>query len=152
VPWRRSLLTLAYGLAVALVGAWVWLSPAALGAAYRTADPAGSLERLDRAVELYIGLSTLLTAGLLIRSLGRSSSGMQRSQMRWLVCGLSAGLGPYVFFCGLPWAFGAAELPGWARFLAVAPMLFVPATFTAALARYRLYDLDVILLRALSEV
>ena len=150
--WRRAVLGVAYGLATVLVFAAVWLSPAAWGGAYRFTEPVLAVEIRDRLEVLALALSMLITMVLLLKSHARSSSVMHRSQMRWMLWGLAVGFGPFVLLYGVPWALGAAELPEWARFLALAPMLLVPATFTAALARYRLHDLDLLLLRGFSEV
>src|SRR6185436_8778727 len=49
-----------------------------------------------------------------------------------------------------PWVLGAA-VPAWTD-LTLLPLLAVPAAFTAAMARYRLHDLDLILRRGLSVV
>jgi len=150
--WRRAALTLAYGSTAVMVLWAVWLSPSTLRGVYRTSDPLRAVETWDRAGYLLMGLLMLATAALLAKSYSRSSSVMHRSQMRWLMWGLTVGFGPFVMLYAVPWALGAQELPEWARFLAVLPIMLVPAAFTAALARYRLYDLDLLLLRGFSEV
>ena len=60
--------------------------------------------------------------------------------------GLCIGLAPFTLLYVLPWTLGAA-VPAWAQFLAVVPLLVVPPFFTAALVRYRLDDLGLILRR-----
>jgi PAS domain S-box-containing protein len=153
MPWRRSALVCAYGTSLGLIGMSLWISPALLGGAYRWRDPAAAIEAwVDRPVYLWISAAVLLTIGILARSYARSPSAMHRSQMRWMLWGLALGFGPFVTLYAVPWAMGAAELPEWARFLAVMPMPLMPATFTAALARYRLYDFDVLMLRVVTEV
>jgi PAS domain S-box-containing protein len=143
----------AYGFSFALVAMALWISPAALGGAYRWKDPVAAIETwVDRPGYLWISLAALLTVGILAKSYVRSASVMHRSQMRFMLWGLAVGLGPFVTLYAVPWAVGAPELPEWARFLAVVPLLIVPAGFTAALARYRLYDFDILLLRVVTEV
>lgn len=149
---RRPVLLLSYALTLGLVLSAIWLSPVGLGGAYRFQRPLQAVELWDRLVFLYLGLSLLGTVTLLAKSSLRSSSSLHRGQMRWLLWGLASGLGPFMLFYALPWALGADALPAWAQFLAVAPMLLVPAACTAALARYRLQDLDLLLLRGLTEV
>jgi PAS domain S-box-containing protein len=152
-PWRRLALGISYGVTAALAGIAFWISPATLGGAYRWNDPAAAIETwIDRPAYLWMSVAVLFTIGILAKSYVRSPSGMHRSQMRWMLWGLAVGLGPFVTLYAIPWAVGAAELPEWARFLAVMPMLLVPAAFTAALARYRLYDFDLLLLRVVGEV
>lgn len=142
----------AYAISAALVLAAIWLSPAALGGAYHFRNPVLAVEIRDRLVPLFLGLALLFAVTLLVKSYQRSSSAMHRSQMRWLLWGAALGLGPYVTFYAFPWSLGAPELPSWAQFVSVVPLLFVPAAFTAALARHRLHDLDLILLRGFAEV
>jgi PAS domain S-box-containing protein len=153
MPWPRLVLGCVYGVSLGLIAVALWISPAFLGGAYRWPDPRAAIESwVDRPGYLWMSVAVLLTIGILAKSYVRSPSAMHRSQMRWMLWGLTVGLGPFVMLYAVPWAVGAAELPEWARFLAVVPMLLVPAAFTAALARYRLYDFDVLLLRVVREV
>ena len=149
---RRALVASIYAVAALILVATIWLRPEAGGGAYRFDDPALALETRDRLDPLWLAVCWLLTTGVLARSFRSSASVLHRSQMRWLLWGLGVGLGPFVVLYALPWAMGAPDLPGWAEFLALAPILVVPGAFTAALARYRLHDLDVILLRGITEV
>ncbi|HEX6853178.1 MAG TPA: ATP-binding protein, partial [Candidatus Polarisedimenticolaceae bacterium] len=75
---------------------------------------------------------------------------LHRGQMRWMLWGLGIGLGPFVAFYVTPWGLGA-NVPDWADLFAL-PMLLVPAAFGAALSRYRLHDLDLLLRRGLAGV
>ncbi len=153
MPWRRFVLGCAYGISCVLMGGALWISPATLGGAYRWSAPAAAIENwVDRPGYLWMSAAVLFTITILAKSLSRSPSALHRSQMRWMLWGLALGLGPFVVLYAVPWAVGATPLPEWARFLAVAPMLLVPAAFTAALARYRLYDFDLWLLRVAREV
>jgi PAS domain S-box-containing protein len=149
---RRRLVASAYAIAVCSVLAAIWLRPEGLGGVYRFADPLMALSFRERFEPLWLSISWMLVVGIFVRSFSRSSSVLHRSQMRWLLWGLIVGLGPYVTLYAVPWSIGAAELPNWAQFVAVTPMLLIPAAFTAALSRYRLYDLDLILLRGITEV
>jgi PAS domain S-box-containing protein len=150
--WRRTVLAAAYAATASLVAVAFWLSPAGLGGAYRWTSPLRVIEVWDRAGYLLMALAMLLTAAVLAKSHSNTSSAMHRSQMRWLLGGLCVGFGPFVMFYAVPWALGAAELPQWARFMAVLPMLLVPAAFTAALVQHRLHDLDWLVMRGFAEV
>lgn len=146
---RRAMLAAGYTSTAALVALGVWL--VGFGGARRFADPALMAEATDRLQLIFLALSVAISALLLKRSDQRSSSGLHRSQMRWMLWGLGIGLVPFVVTCGLPWALGAS-VPAWVQFLAVVPMLAMPASFTAALVQYRLHDLDYLLRRGLAEI
>lgn len=152
--FRRSVLLIGSGYLVfsVLTLSAVWLSPAAQGGAYLFREPLGAIEARDQIEPLVLAVSLLFAVALLVKSFNQSSSVLHRSQMRWVLWGLGLGLGPSVLFYFVPFAVGAPELPNWAVFIAVAPTLFVPAAFTAALARYRLHDLDDWLIRGFTEV
>jgi len=149
---RRLLVGGGYAFALFLALATLWLSPAGLGGVYRFRDPLQAFEARERFEPFALAVALLIAVALLAKSYARSSSVLHRSQMRWMLWGLGMGLGPAVMLYAVPFSLGAPGLPNWAVFLAVAPMLFVPAAFTAALARYRLYDLDMLLVRGLTEV
>ncbi len=147
-PRGRSLVGLSYGVFAALTLSALWL---VRGGALLFEAPLQSLEMRDRIEPLVLAASLILSVTLLVRAYSGSSSVLHRSQMRWVLWGLGIGLGPSVLFYFVPFALGAPELPSWAVFIAVAPTLFVPAAFTAALARYRLHDLDDLLVRGFTE-
>jgi hypothetical protein len=67
-----------------------------------------------------------------------------------MLWGVGLGFGPFTAFYVVPWALGAG-VSFWTD-LALLPLVAVPAAFTAAMARYRLHDLDLILRRGLSVV
>jgi PAS domain S-box-containing protein len=152
VQRRRWIVALLYLLAAGVFLTAVWVRPDAGGGSYRFDDPLLAVDARERLDPIWLAVCWLLTTGLLVRSYNHSTSAMHRSQMRWMLWGLVAGLGPFVLLYAVPWAMGAPELPSWAEFLAIAPIVVVPGAFTAALARYRLHDLDLILLRGVSEV
>ncbi len=129
-----------------------WVRPDALGGSYRFGDPRLAVEVVERVEPALLALAWVIATALVVKALLRSSSLLHRSQLRWLLWGLAIGLGPFVLLYAVPFTIGAAELPAWAEFLAVAPMVLVPGAFTAALARYRLDDLDVFLVRGFAEV
>ena len=149
---RRWFVPLIYVMAAGVVLLAVWVRPDAGGGSYLFGDPLLAVNARERLDPLWLAVCWLLTTGILVKSYNSTSSTMHRSQMRWMLWGLVAGLGPFVLLYAVPWAMGAPELPIWAGFLAIAPIIVVPGAFTAALARYRLHDLDLILLRGASEV
>ncbi|MDH3628096.1 MAG: ATP-binding protein [Acidobacteriota bacterium] len=149
---RPVLILTGYGVGALLFTAALWLSPQLLGGVYRFDDPVRAAEWPDRLSQLLFAVALIVCVTLIAKSYRASASALHRGQMRWLLWGLALGLGPFAVLYAAPWALGASELPLWAQFVSVAPMLFVPAAFTAALARYRPYDVDLFLLRGICEV
>ncbi len=145
----RSTLLAAYAASLGLVAFSIWA--VGLGGAHRFPDPVAVVAGTDRLQVAFLSISVLASASFLARSYQRSSSALHRSQARWVLWGLGVGLAPFVVVCGIPWVIGTSA-PEWAQFLAVVPMLVVPASFSAALIRYRLHDLDLALRRGLVEV
>ncbi len=131
---------------VLLSGIWV----VGLGGAHRFAVPALAVEAIDRLEMLLLAVAVFAAAIILARSYHRASSALHRSQVRWMLWGLVLGVVPFSLLYALPWSLGAT-VPSWAD-LSVLPLLLMPAAFTAALARYRLNDLDTLLRVGLSEV
>lgn len=148
VPIRGATIVAAYLPSVALLGAALWLE--GLGGAYRFPEPPQAVTGLDRSQLLFLAGAVVLAGAVLARSHARSSSTLHRGQMRWMLWGLGIGLGPFVAFYVAPWGLGA-NVPEWADLFAL-PMLLVPAAFGAALSRYRLHDLDLLLRRGLAAV
>ena len=134
----------AYAVSVALA---VWL---VLGGQYRYADPVRALATRDRIQMLFLAVSVGVAALLFMQSYSRSASALHRTQMRWMLWGIGAGLLPFVLFRAVPWALDL-QIPEWTR-LSIFPLILVPAAFTAAVGRYRLDDLDLVLRRGLTEV
>jgi two-component system NtrC family sensor kinase len=149
IPGRAMLRTVAYAAAASLmlITAWavVWRG------ALRLPDPAAAVRGLDRMQTLFLALAVLAAAGIMAQAYRRSRSGLHRGQLRFMLWGLSIGLLPFTLLYVVPWTLGAA-VSDWAQFLAVIPLLVVPPAFTAALVRYRLDDLGLILRRASVEV
>jgi len=147
-PARKTGLAVAYSVSLVAFAAGVWLF--GLGGASRFHDPVLVADAIDRLQVLVLSIAVAVTAHLLWKSYQRLSSGLHRSQVRWILWGLGLGLAPLALLTGLPWL-ADASAPGWVQFLSVLPMLVIPPAFTTALVRYRLHDLDVILRRGLAE-
>ena len=148
VNGRRTVLALAYAGAALLVAFDVWM--VGLGGCYRFDDPIRAAGWHDRLELLFLAAAVGLSALALARAYARTASMLHRSQLRWMLWGLGLGFGPFTALYILPWTLGA-DVPSWIE-LALLPLLAVPAAFTAAMARYRLHDLDLILRRGLSVV
>jgi PAS domain S-box-containing protein len=146
VRHARSVLAAAYAPVLGIGLAAIWLE--GLGGAHRFEDPALAVAWIDRGLLAFLAVSVVGGSALLARSYHESPSGLHRSQLRWMLWGLGLGLGPFAAAYALPWAMEIAP-PAWAS-LSLLPVLLVPAAFTAAMARYRLHDLDLVLRRGLA--
>jgi len=145
--WRGALAILAGylpGIGILALDAWL------VGAAgvYRYALPPRALEARDR---LELGLLAVgLTAGVLTLAIAyfRSKRDRVRRPLKWLFTGAAIGLGPFVALYLAPAAVGI-RLPGWSE-LSALPLLFLPLCSSAAVARYRLTDLELFFKRGLT--
>ena len=147
---RRFWIGSAYVASGAVLAVAWWIAPDGFGGAYAFDDPVAALELSNRLEPLLLTLCFGAAILVLARAY-RHVSGGRRTQVRWLLRGGLLGLAPFILLYHLPWALGATELPRWAQFVSVVPLLFTPAAFTAALARYRLNDLDLLLMRGMRE-
>ncbi len=147
-PGRRAVLAAAYAGAAGLIGLDVWM--VGLGGAYRFEDPIRAATWSDRLELGFLAGAVALSVLAMARAFAGSGSRLHRSQLRWMLWGLALGFGPFTIFYLLPWA-TRGDVPAWSD-VAVLPLMAVPAAFTAAMARYRLHDLDLILRRTLSIV
>jgi len=150
VAARRWWIGAAYAASASVLGISWWIAPDGFGGAYAFGDPVGALEMSLRLEPLLLTVCFGATVFVLARAYS-TISGARHTQVRWLLRGALLGLGPFVLLYHLPWALGATELPRWAQFASVVPLMFTPASFTVALARYRLNDLDLLLMRGFKE-
>jgi PAS domain S-box-containing protein len=146
MPGRRTTLAAAYSGTSALIALDVWM--VGLGGCYRFSDPIRAAGWHDRLELGFLAVAVGASALTLARAYARTTSRLHRSQLRWMLWGIGLGFGPFTALYIVPWTLGAA-VPSWIA-LALLPLLAVPAAFTAAMARYRLHDLDLILRRGLS--
>jgi len=143
---RLATAAIAYTPAVLLVAYDVWLE--GRGGAYRSADPVAAVAGFHRLEAAYLATAVVVAAWSMGRAFSRTSSSLHRSQLRWMLWGLAVGFGPFTALYVIPWVMTGA-VPAWSE-ITVLGLLAVPAAFTAAMARYRLHDLDLILRRGLA--
>jgi hypothetical protein len=137
---------------------WAWLTVLAAAVTFMVlastpAEPFEMLEppyRLPSAV-VWVGWAgaivinaAVLVGGVSLVGRFRRATGVERQQLRWVA--LAAGLSILaVTIAMLAWALGAHELIGLAS---AGYVIVVPVAVGAAVLRYRLYDLDRIINRA----
>ena len=106
------------------------------------------LDVLDRAEPAYLFVCAVAALAVLARAFRDITSVTARRQLRWIAGGTALGVGPFAFGYGLPWALGMN--PPMALQLTAIPLGLVPLTFAAAIVRYRLRDVEVIIKRGLA--
>jgi PAS domain S-box-containing protein len=106
------------------------------------------LDGVDRVEPIYLFVCAVAALGVLVRASRDITSVTARRQLRWIAGGTALGVGPCAFFYALPWALGAN--PPLALQLTAIPLGLVPLTFAAAIVRYRLRDVEVIIKRGLA--
>jgi len=143
---RTARAAIAYGPAALLVAYDVWLE--GFGGAYRAADPVAAVAGVHRLEAGYLAIAVGIAAWSMARAFLRTPSSLHRSQLRWMLWGLAVGFLPFTALYVIPWVMTGA-VPAWSE-VTVLGLLAVPAAFTAAMARYRLHDLDLILRRGLA--
>jgi two-component system, NtrC family, sensor kinase len=108
----------------------------------------GARIALDQIELGYLGLYSLLAAGIFLASFRRAPSGLVRQQLKWATGGTLAGILPFFFFYIVPFFFGVVPR-AWMS-LSAFSLALVPLCFGYAIVRYRLMDVDIIFKRGLA--
>jgi two-component system NtrC family sensor kinase len=142
--WRRRLpllLTVVYGSAALLVGAYV--------TAVLAFAPSLRLRwQLDRIDIGYLAGSFIAAAVVLFLSYRRTTTPLLRQQMKWVTRGTTLAIAPYAIFYVLPYLRGTE--PTALMKISVLSLVFLPLTFGYAIVRYRLMDVDLIFKRGMT--
>jgi PAS domain S-box-containing protein len=144
-PWRhRSLLTLVYGVPVALGVIYF----AAIRDWFGFVFWLGSRIELDQIRLIFMGLYFLLAAGVFLSSFRRAPSGILRQQLKWTCFGTVA-VAPFVFTYIPLFIMHDGEVPAWGQAFTVL-LVLIPLCFAYAIIRYRLMDVDIIFKRGIA--
>ncbi len=147
---RATLLTLTYMPAGLIVGLQAY--------AVRRWSATGLLaHRLDQAAMAYLDLFYILAAlvfYLQYRRTGTQTTSadpqtLRRQQLKWLTRGTAVTVVPFTLLYVLPYL-SDAPTPDWARNIAILSLVVLPLTFSWAIVRYRLMDVDLIFKRGVT--
>lgn len=150
--WRWVVGAAVVGLACVLAGTALAAGGLDNSPVPRADNPVGVLSRgTADAVTLtgfVLGLGALVLAGTSLLLRLRRSRGVERQQLKWLMW--SAGLLPLYLAVGLVrWVTGDGSGGALAEVLLAACLTVVPLAVGAAILRYRLYDIDLVIHRTL---
>ncbi len=139
---RRGLIALVYLPAVAVIGlqAAAFLFWSATGLL---------LHRLDQIATGYLALYYVLAAGVFLYQYRRTDNPLRRQQLKWLTRGTLLAVLPFTLLNVIPYL---ADLPVPAHLteLAGLSLVLIPLTFSWAIVRYRLMDVDLIFKRGVT--
>jgi len=110
------------------------------------AGAAGTVAGVLTVVGILLHWLSLPPAAVCVVLRFRSSSGVERQQLRWVAAGVAGAVGLMVI--GVPSGLGFA--PNWISFLVFPALLCPPVAVGVAVLRYRLYDLDRVISRTLA--
>ena len=136
------------------VGALLYLPGAALigleAYAFQFWSASGALiERLDQIFSGYLGLYYAVAACVFIFRYTHASSPLERQQLKWLTRGTLLAFAPYTLLNVLPLLFDV-QVPSLLTKFSAACLVILPLTFSWAIVRYRLMDVDLIFKRGVT--
>jgi signal transduction histidine kinase len=140
---RRLLLALTYLPALVIIGVQIY--------AVEEWSATGLLaHRLDQTAMAYLDFFYLLAAAVFYLQFRRSgepgSQTLRRQQLKWLTRGTIVTVVPFTLLYVLPYLTDVPT-PNWAHYAAILSLVVLPLTFSWAIVRYRLMDVDLIFKR-----
>ena len=105
--------------------------------------------RLDQISVGYLALYYVLAAVVLFFDSQRENTPLRRQQLKWLMRGTLLAVVPFTVFYVIPYL-ADWETPLWLGRIAGLFLVFLPLTFSYAIVRYRLMDVDLIFKRGVS--
>jgi PAS domain S-box-containing protein len=107
------------------------------------------LHRLDQIGVGYLALYYVIAAVVFFVSYRRTDSPLRRQQLKWLTRGTVLAVTPFTLFYAIPYMADAA-LPDLLIKFSMGMLVFLPLTFSYAIVRYRLMDVDLIFKRGVT--
>jgi PAS domain S-box-containing protein len=105
--------------------------------------------RLDQLCVGYMALYYVIAAVVFRSRYIRTESPLERQQLKWLTRGTLLAVGPYTVLYAVPFLCDVA-VPGLFRWVALLSLVLLPLTFSWAIVRYRLMDVDLIFKRGVT--
>ena len=105
--------------------------------------------RLDQLAEGYQALFYVLAAGVFYLHYRQTEAPLERQQLKWLTWGTVLAVAPFTLFSAIPYLAGVA-MPDAVTKLAGICMVILPLTFSWAIVRYRMMDVDLIFKRGVT--
>ncbi|MFW6159742.1 MAG: ATP-binding protein [Acidobacteriota bacterium] len=106
-----------------------------------------NLSKLDF---LHYTLFTLTTLIIIIMDNQKTQNLIIKNQLKWISYGLGLGSLPFIAFYVIPFLLGG--VPSRAAELSVVLLAFIPLTFAYSISSYRLFDIEVILKKAVTLI
>jgi len=105
--------------------------------------------RLDQIGFGYMSLYYVVAAVVFHLRYVRESSPLERQQLKWLARGTLTAIGPFTLLYAVPYVLGF-QVPAALEKIALLSLVFLPLTFSWAIVRYRLMDVDLIIKRGVA--
>jgi PAS domain S-box-containing protein len=107
------------------------------------------LHRLDQLFNGYLGVYYAIAACVFLFRYTHSRSPLERQQLKWLTRGTLLAFAPYTLFNVVPLLFDLS-VPSLLTKFSAACLVILPLTFSWAIVRYRLMDVDLIFKRGVT--
>ncbi len=105
--------------------------------------------RLDKIALAYMAVCYLWAAGIFFFRARRSQFPLERQQLKWLTRGTLVAVVPFTFLYVLPFLLDFAVPTSFTNLVRLS-LVFLPLTFSWAIVRYRLMDVDLIFKRGVT--
>jgi two-component system, NtrC family, sensor kinase len=105
--------------------------------------------RLDQIMVGYLALYYVIAAIVFRTRYVRAESPLERQQLKWLTRGTLLAVGPFTMLYAIPYLSDLA-MPGFLTKAALFSLVLLPLTFSWAIIRYRLMDVDLIFKRGVT--
>jgi len=139
---RRLMAALLYAPGAYLVGLQMW-------AEMRWSATGVLSHRLDQIHYGYMALYYAIAAVVFYSRYVHAGSGLERQQLKWLTRGTLLAVGPFTLLYAIPFLLGIAE-PVLVQKVVLLFLALLPLTFSWAIVRYRLMDVDLIFKRGVT--
>ncbi len=107
------------------------------------------LHRLDQIATGYLALYYVLAAGVFLVHYRRTRNPLRRQQLKWLTRGTLLSVVPFTLLNVIPFL-ADWSVPNLVTHIAGLSLVFLPLTFSWAIVRYRLMDVDLIFKRGVT--